>query len=193
MTFTKRQIEIIEASKYLIGEKGVQNLTIKNLAKKMSFSEPALYRHFKDKTQILKGLLLFHREAIKNGIFKILDSDKNALEKIEAVLKFKFAHIVKNPALVMVIFSETSFQYCSVLSKVVRKILDQRKNKIISLIESGQNEGSIRSDINSQQLATIVLGGIRTTILSWRLSGFESDLKAEGKKLWETLEILFKK
>ena len=193
MTFTKRQIEIIDASKDLIGEKGVQNLTIKNLAKKMSFSEPALYRHFKDKTQILKGLLLFHREAIKNGIFKILDSDKNALEKIEAVLKFKFEHVEKNPALVMVIFSETSFQYCSVLSKVVRKILDQRKKKIISLIESGQNEGSIRSDINSQQLATIVLGGIRTTILSWKLSGFESDLKAEGKKLWETLEILFKK
>ena len=50
-----------------------------------------------------------------------------------------------------------------------------------------------RADINSQQLATIVLGGIRTTILSWKLSGFESDLKAEGKKLWETLEILFKK
>ena len=193
MIFTKRQIEIIDASKDLIGEKGVQNLTIKNLAKKMSFSEPALYRHFKDKTQILKGLLLFHREAIKNGIFKILDSDKNALEKIEAVLKFKFAHVEKNPALVMVIFSETSFQYCSVLSKVVRKILDQRKKKIISLIEKGQNEDSIRSDINSQQLATIVLGGIRTTILSWRLSGFESDLKAEGKKLWKTLEILLKK
>ena len=70
MTFTKRQIEIIDASKDLIGEKGVQNLTIKNLAKKMSFSEPALYRHFKDKTQILKGLLLFHREAIKNGFLK---------------------------------------------------------------------------------------------------------------------------
>ena len=58
MIFTKRQIEVIDASKDLIGEKGVQNLTIKNLAKKMSFTEPALYRHFKDKTQILTGLLL---------------------------------------------------------------------------------------------------------------------------------------
>ncbi len=193
MTFTKRQIEIIDASKDLIGEKGVQNLTIKNLAKKMSFSEPALYRHFKDKTDILKGLLLFHREAIQSGIFKILDSDKNALEKFEAVFKFKFTHIEKNPALVMVIFSETSFQYCSVLSKVVSKILEQRKKKIIALIESGQDEGSIRTDIDSNQLSTIVLGGIRTTILSWKLSGFESDLKADGEKLWRTLEILFKK
>ena len=81
--FYKKKIEIIDASKHLIGEKGVQNLTIKNLAKKMSFSEPALYRHFKDKTQILKRPLLFHREAIKNRIFKILDMEsKIALLKI---------------------------------------------------------------------------------------------------------------
>ncbi|MBC8265686.1 MAG: TetR family transcriptional regulator [Flavobacteriales bacterium] len=46
MNFTKRQIEIIDASKDLIGEKGVQNLTIKNLANKMSFSEPALLSSF---------------------------------------------------------------------------------------------------------------------------------------------------
>ena len=71
MDFTKRQIEIIDASKDLIGKKGLQNLTIKNLAKKMSFSEPALYRHFKDKTSILKALLLFHREILKGEIFKM--------------------------------------------------------------------------------------------------------------------------
>ena len=68
MNFTTRQVEIIEASKYLIGKKGIQNLTIKNLAKKMSFSEPAIYRHFKDKTEILKALLLFHREIFKSEL-----------------------------------------------------------------------------------------------------------------------------
>ena len=192
MNFTTRQIEIIDASKDLIGEKGLQTLTIKNLAKKMSFSEPALYRHFKDKTEIIKALLLFHKEIIQSGVLNILTSEKDALEKFEEILKFKFTHIQENPALVMVIFSETSFQYNSVLSKVVRKILEQRTKKIITLIEIGQKEGSIRKDIDTQQLATIVLGGIRTTILSWKLSGFKTDLKSDGKKLWTTLEILFK-
>ena len=192
MNLTTRQIEIINASKELIGEKGLQTLTIKNLAKRMSFSEPALYRHFKDKTEIIKALLLFHKEIIQNGVLNILTSEKNTLDKFEEILKFKFAHIEKNPALVMVIFSETSFQYNSILSKIVSKILKQRTKKIITIIKSGQNEGSIRKDIDAQQLATIVLGGIRTTILSWKLSGFKTDLKSDGKKLWETLEILFK-
>ncbi len=193
MNFTKRQIEIINASKDLIGEKGVQNLTIKNLARKMSFSEPALYRHFKDKTEILKGLLLFHREKILSKVLAIHESKLNALEKFEKILEFKFAHIEKNPALVMVIFSETSFQYCTVLSTVVNKILEQRTKKITELIKTGQKEKTIRIDIDAKQLATIVLGGLRTTILSWKLSGFKTDLKKEGKEIWQTIEKLIKK
>jgi AcrR family transcriptional regulator len=193
MIFTERQIEIINASKDLIGEKGLQNLTIKNLAKKMSFSEPALYRHFQDKTQILKALLLFHREKVVFKIKNILDSDISTLEKFEKILEYKFSHIEKNPALVMIIFSETSFQYCSVLSKVVAKIMEQRSLSIILLIKEGQEKKEIRSDISSEQLATIMMGGIRKTILDWKLSGFEADLKLEGKKLWETLELIFKK
>ncbi len=36
------------------------------------------------------------------------------------------------------------------------------------------------------------MGGIRTTILSWKLGGFKSDLKLEGKELWITIEKLIK-
>ena len=193
MDFTKRQIEIIDASKDLIGKKGLQNLTIKNLAKKMSFSEPALYRHFKDKTSILKALLLFHREILKGEIFKIFESDESSLVKFKKILKFKFAHIEKNPALVMIVFSETSFQYSSVLSSVVSKIMKQRSKKIIQLLKEGQNNNEIRNDVEAEQLATIIMGGIRKTILNWKLEGFKSDLNLEGEKLWITIEKLIKK
>ena len=193
MNFTARQVEIIEASKYLIGNKGIQNLTIKNLAEKMSFSEPALYRHFKDKTEILKALLLFYREILKSKIFQILESDKTSIVKFQEVLKFKFEHIEKNPALVMIIFSETSFQYSSVLSSLVSKIMEQRSKKIIELLTEGQKNNEIRDDIEAEQLATIIMGGIRKTILSWKLGGFKSDLRLEGEKLWITINKLIKK
>jgi len=193
MDFTKRQIEIIDASKDLIGKKGLQNLTIKNLAKEMSFSEPALYRHFKDKTSILKALLLFHREILKGEIFKIFESDKSSLIKFQEIIKFKFGHIKKNPALVMIVFSETSFQYSSILSSVVSKIMEQRSKKIIQLLKEGQENNEIRNDLEAEQLATIIMGGIRKTILSWKLGGFKSDLSLEGEKLWITINKLIKK
>ena len=193
MIFTNRQIEILDASKSLIGERGIQTLTIKNLAQKMSFSEPALYRHFKDKTEIIKALLLYHRKIVELGVKKIIESNNNAVCKFQELLKFKFKHIENNPELVMIIFSETSFQYDSVLSACVSSALEERVKKINYLIKSGQNEGCIRNDIDSKQIATIILGGIRTTILAWKLSNFKSSLQKDGAKLWLTFETLLKK
>ena len=83
MIFSKRQIEIIEAATKLIGEKGIQNLTTKNLAAEMGFSEPALYRHFKSKTDILQSVLVFYKEQMKEGVEKLLHDNNSGAEKIK--------------------------------------------------------------------------------------------------------------
>ena len=51
--FTGRQIEIMEAATDRISKYGIQNLTIKTLATDIGLSEPALYRHFSSKNEIL--------------------------------------------------------------------------------------------------------------------------------------------
>jgi AcrR family transcriptional regulator len=191
MNYTKRQIEILDASKELIGAKGIQNLTIKNIANKMSFSEPAIYRHFKDKTEIIKSVLLFQREIIKNGIFKIIESDISSIEKLKTIMDFQFNHFKKNPSIITIIFSESSFQYF--VGEVIRKMIKKRNQKLIQILKEGQIEGGIRNDISSEQIATIIMGSMRLTVLNWKLSNFETDLTKEGKELWQTIEKLIKK
>ena len=50
---TERQQEILDKSIEIISRKGIQGLTIKNLSKEIGISEPAIYRHFESKTDIL--------------------------------------------------------------------------------------------------------------------------------------------
>ena len=184
MSFTNRQIEIIKAATLLIGEKGIQNLTTKNLAAKMGFSEPALYRHFKNKTDILQSVLMFYRQELKGGVENILAKKNSGADKIQELMKFQFNHFAKNPAVVMVIFSETSFQYEETLSKVVLSILNQKKNLLENIIQLGQKDQSVREDFNPPQLADIIMGSMRLTILRWRLNDFKFDLIKEGDELW---------
>ena len=105
MNYSKRQIEIIEAATILIGQKGIQNLTTKNLAAEIGFSEPALYRHFDNKTAILQAVLGYYREIMKDGLEQIILYNNTGKEKIKDILNFQFFHFSKNPAIVMVIFS----------------------------------------------------------------------------------------
>lgn len=193
MNFSKRQIEIINASKDIIGKKGIQNLTIKNLAKKMSFSEPALYRHFKNKTDILKTLLLFHEETINKKIIEIKRSNKTAIQKIKLIIDFQFNHLQKDPSVVMIVFSETSFQYNDILFSVVVKAMEQRTKNLIDIIEEGEEAGEIRNDTSAQRIASIILGGMRFTILKWRFNNFKPNLNKEGSELWKTIKKLITK
>jgi len=192
MSFTKRQIEIIKAATFLIGEKGIQNLTTKNLAAKMGFSEPALYRHFKNKTDILQSVLMFYKQEMKKGIEALQKDNISGAQIINGLMKFQFNHFNNNPEIVMVIFSETSFQYEDSLSKTVLSLLNQKKVLLQNIIELGQGDQSIRADLNSSQLADIIMGSMRFTILRWRLNEFKFDLRKEGEELWDATSKILK-
>ena len=69
--FTSRQIEIMEAATNRISKFGIQHLTIKTLAEDIGLSEPALYRHFKSKNEILLSLLEYFKTEMKNRIQSI--------------------------------------------------------------------------------------------------------------------------
>ena len=74
---TERQKEIVKTSIDIISDRGIQNLTIKNLSKKIGISEPAIYRHFKNKMEILLSVLSrFENQICKNEILK--DSEENS-------------------------------------------------------------------------------------------------------------------
>ena len=65
---SKRQQEIIESAGKLLMQKGVKGLTTKNLALEMNFSESALYRHFKNKEDIIVLLLDYLGSNIKERL-----------------------------------------------------------------------------------------------------------------------------
>ena len=59
-----RQIEILEAAIQLTSESGIQKLTIRNVAAKIGVTEPALYRHFASKHELLVAILAYLQQQI---------------------------------------------------------------------------------------------------------------------------------
>jgi len=192
MDFTPRQVEIIKAATKLIGEKGIQNVTTKHLAEEIGFSEPALYRHFKGKTDILVSVLEYFREKTRSSLDPLLAKQASGLEKVHQLIKYQFNMFTNNPAVIMVIFAETSFQYDKKLSSTVSKLLNQKKQLVIKILEEGIKDGSVRNDADVEQLTSIILGSMRFNVLQWRLSDFDFDMNKKGAKLWETLNLLIK-
>lgn len=188
--FTDRQQEIMEHAIDLIAEKGIQGMTMKNLSKRLGITEPAIYRHYENKIDILLSLLEYFT-ATTSGIFQEqFNSELKAIERIEIIFQKHFEAFVKTPALVAVIFSEEIFRNEQVLSDRVKQIMEHNAAAIARIIEAGKQKGEISSAISTQQLTTIFMGSLRLLVKKWQMNGFSFDLSTEGEDLFQTLNQL---
>jgi TetR/AcrR family fatty acid metabolism transcriptional regulator len=189
---TQRQEEIINASIELIAEKGIQGLTIKNLSKKIKVTEPAIYRHFESKTEILLAMLNNLDETTETLTQKILSKEKDPLKRIEKAFNLYFNIFAEHPYWVSVIFADEIFKNEDVLAEKIRQILERKENVFVKLLSEAQRSGHLRKDINKNHLATILIGAMRLIVKRWELSKFNFDLNKEGKKLLKSILNLVK-
>ncbi|KXK40178.1 MAG: transcriptional regulator [Bacteroidetes bacterium OLB9] len=184
--FSDRQIEIMEAATARIDTYGIQNLTIKNLATDIGLSEPALYRHFKSKNDILLGLLNYFITGMKNRLNNIpVNPDAMAADELRAIFNSQLQTFTNKPAIVSVIFAESIFHYDEGLSYKVSEIMDLMHQYVNKNIEKGQKDGTYNKLIGASTLTTIILGGMRMTVLKWKISGHKSDLMKDGTAVLE--------
>ncbi len=189
---SKRQEEIIHAAIKLIGEGGIQALTIKKLTTEIGVAESALYRHFKSKTEIIETLLDFLSSHITANYENMNKSDISSSEKIEKMISGQFRLFSQNPPYAIVILSDGLYKNEESLYAKIFTIMERAKSIFINIIDEGKNSGEIRKDVPSEQLAFIILGSIRLTVTQWSLSGFSFDLRKRGSVLINTLKTLIK-
>ena len=193
MDLTQRQQDIIDASIELIAEKGIQQLTIKNLAKKIGMVEAGIYRHFDSKINILYTILKVFRAGKDKAMAQIKKSNLSPLEQLELLFTKRFAQFTKHPAITAVIFSEEIFQNEKQLSEEVYAIMQESQLVIRQVIQSGQEGGQFRTDISAEQISLLITGALRLIVTQWRLSGFGFNLQSEGKKLFTNIEKIISK
>ncbi len=192
--YTDRQIEIMEAATARIDQFGIQNLTIKNLAADIGLSEPALYRHFKSKNEILLSLLNYFLLEMKIRIKGIsLGSDTTAGDELRAIFNSQLKTFMARPAIVSVIFAESIFHFDKTLSNKVSEIMNMMHELVIANIQKGQEDEQYGKLINASTITTIITGGMRMVVLKWKISSNKSNLVKDGMVVLEGILKMIEK
>jgi len=188
--WTERQEEIMDQAVLLIAENGIQGLTVRNLAKRIGVTEPALYRHFESKTDILLGILdRFDRTS--SGMRTMLDRDDcPSLEQLEVFLVTTLSQFQKRPEITAVIFAEEIFQNEPRLTEKVADIMRKHQASLRMLLTRAQECGQLRDDVPVEGLGLLIQGAIRLLVSRWRISGYGFELVEEGRSLLKVLRPL---
>lgn len=183
-TLTKRQKEIIDTALAVTARGGIQSLTIKNLAESIGISEPAIYRHFQNKSEIIKTMIC---SGEADATESIKTHANEGITGIEAFVKSRFQIVAKNPPLAKVMFAEELFLDEPEYSELLLSMMHRHRNALKKMFLNAQTEGSIRSDIDLDLLFRLVFGPVRLLIKQWGMSGHAFDLEEKGEELWDAL------
>ena len=189
---TERQKEILDAALNLISRKGIQGLTIKNLSKEIGISEPAIYRHYENKIEILLKILDLFKESSGRIFEDELRHDLGAIQKIELLFSRHFSKFAENPTLVSVVFSEEIFRSEPALIEKIAEVINRNSQILRKIIIAGQEGGEVRNDLEPGHIAIIIMGALRLFVKQWQFSGYKFNLEKEGQKLINSVKLLIR-
>ena len=183
-----RREQVVQAALKIVGKKGVGALTTSAIAREVGVSEANLYRHFKNKEEILfetgKGI----GTAIRNNLEVVLASPVRPVLKLKRAFLMHLEFIEKNEGIPRLGFSEEMHINNKRLQKVFLKNIELYASGLEALFRDAQREGSVRRDVDRRALAAMLIGMVQVLVMRWSLSGFSFSLKTEGMKLWKNYE-----
>lgn len=185
-----RRTQIVQAALRIIGSRGLGALTTAAIAKEVGISEANLYRHFKNKEEILNVMT----EEIGAGLEENLKTvtTGSPVARLKEIYRLHLEYIEKNDGIPRLVFSEQlHMRLPHIRNKLLEKI-NAYSRKLSEIIKEGQKDGQIKEGLNPQAASMILIGMVQITTLKWSLSGFSFSLVDEGMKLWKDYEHCLK-
>ena len=192
MGITSRQFEIIQASGKILINKGETGLTIKALASEMGFVESALYRHFKSKEDILILMIQYLQQNVQDRIEPIAHSDENPVQKIKMIFESQFRFLNENRHFVIAMMSEGLLDESDGIKNEAIKLFLYKMPIIYRLLTEGIEQQLITPIISTEAMLHFLIGGFRTLIFRWKMTGFLLDVEKVGNQMVEDFFTLIK-
>ncbi len=170
----QRRHHIIQITKDLFLEQGVQNVQMQDVANAADIGIATLFRYFPKKEYLLIATTNAITEEMTADIEKIIEQNITAYEKVEQILLY-YIEGTKDPKLRLAKYFE-SFDLYEKLSEqspgqYAEFFFTRRRlaSILVTLAEQGKQDGSLRTDI---ELDVFIL----TMVQSFSLFSFKSSL-----------------
>ncbi len=183
-----RKKEIFNAIIEIISQKGISYISTTEITKKIGISQPAIYKHFKNKDEII----LYFIDELKNELKKIIDfanKGKDIFEKIQRLYEAHFKFVESTKVIPRIVFSDEIHDIKTDKKRIKFKevCFDYYRNEITKIF--------LEENINREKAelyAQILLGSFLITALNWMLDGMKYKLNSEIPKFLDFWKNILK-
>jgi AcrR family transcriptional regulator len=174
-----RKEEALAVAMSIIHKEGIHNLTLRRVADGLGISEAALFRHFKDKEELIDLLAtkVFDHYMVPEP------DDGNVEAGLLAMMMDQFLSFQAKPEATSVLFQEDLFREYPAVKERFDIRRHQRADRIAKMIRDAQTRGQVASSVDPEVFALIYMGAMRNAVVEWRSEGCISDLRSKAAPL----------
>ncbi|EEI93119.1 transcriptional regulator, TetR family [Sphingobacterium spiritivorum ATCC 33300] len=157
------RLTILQKAFELIYTKGYQTTSVDDILATTQVTKGAFYYHFKNKDEM--GVAIIN-ELMKPVLIKsFIEPLQHAENPLEAIYQLMYHLLMENDFLKVEYgcpaanFTQEMAPWNVDFSKALNDISRQWVNIMTAVIEKGQQNGSVRNDVNAQQVTLFIMSG----------------------------------
>ena len=178
-----RREEILRAALFIVEQQGLDNLNTNAIAALIQLVPSAIYRHFKNKEDLIAALIDFIGERLQQNLQQATTQEGTALERLKSLFELHVKLLQEEPAIPRILYFLISSERNQELKKKMLAEIDAYVYETKKLLLQGKKAGEINPAVDVTAAAMMFLGMIQPLVI---LSQENKDVLAEyPQKLWQ--------
>lgn len=161
----ERRKVTVEAVVELAAEQNPSEITTAAIAKRMSLTQGALFRHFPSKDAIWQAVMEWVAERLLARIDKAIQTAASPLGALEAIFMTHIDFVTLHPGVPRMIFGELQRAGDTQTKKMVRTLISRYGDRLRLLIEQGKSLGELAPDVDTTAASTLFIGMIQGLVM----------------------------
>jgi len=143
-----RRTQIIESVVEIINEHGMSGTTTARIAAEVGITEPALYRHFKNKNMILLAALEEASNSLIQATMSAAAGEEDTVERLRLMSAAFYDFVISRPAEARVLFEAASWTRDEEFRLAVRGLVSDLLAVVEAVLNVGIFEGALKPDLD---------------------------------------------
>jgi AcrR family transcriptional regulator len=182
-----RREQIAEAALGLVASQGLRRLSVAAVARRVGLVPSGIYRHFKNKDEILDAVLDRVEQRLLANVKASREEHADAVDCLRDVLMrhVRFLREGKVISVPRMIFSDDAHGDDPQRKRRVLEVLGKYSGEVAEIVRQGQSQGRIRPDVDAQTVAMMLFGIIVPAGILWHLTEGGFDVTRHAQRAWK--------
>jgi len=184
LTADERRTVTVESVVDLASKQNPSKITTAAIAKYMSVTQGALFRHFPNKEDIWRAVMEWVAERLLAKIDRSAQGLKSPLAAMEAIFMSHIEFVVDHPGVPRIMFGELQHAQLTPAKRMVQTLIKHYGERLHRLIEQGKTNGELSPALDNEAAASLFIGTIQGLVMQSLLSGDVERIRRDAPKVF---------